>query len=404
MPVFSEADFIEFENKFATETEKNEFLFSETSAVVDSKELSNVHQDIAIECSASDNGDLTEIVDYPTDSHTIASIEQSSVFNSNSADEIDIKEKFSSSLTSESSTEELTRSEVDLSILLEEYDQEENGLDELFANSTYKSAMEHQSDVVDIGHNKSYVNDYQKNNDNQALSNLLLANEKLVWKIVLQHNYLATVSHTLEDMKQDGFMGLMVAAERFDLDLGYEFSTYATHWIRQFIVRGAMDKGLLIRLPAHQFDKVLKLSRLEAQGDETDEFLAQEMQVRVSDIEQIRAIREKFYKSTSLNTVVGDDASLEDFIVSPHETPEEKLMRKELTSVIDSLLLELKPRETEVIRLRFGLNSSGTPLTLEEVGKQFNVTRERIRQIEFKALKKLSKYGEEELKIFLEGE
>ena len=209
------------------------------------------------------------------------------------------------------------------------------------------------------------------------------------------------------DLIQEGNMGLMKAVDKYDYNRGFKFSTYATWWIRQAITRAIADQARTIRIPVHMVETINKLVRTQRQlvqelgRDPSNEEIAEQMGIEVSKVQEIRKIAQE---PVSLETPIGEeeDSHLGDFIedesaVNPDEAANYTMLRENLNEVLSCL----GAREKRVLQLRFGL-IDGTPRTLEEVGKEFDVTRERIRQIEAKALRKLkSPNKSESLKDFL---
>ncbi len=267
----------------------------------------------------------------------------------------------------------------------------------IFKDSDYNSAG--QENVVlnkDIKQSNEILCALIQKGNMQATQDLCVKNRRLVDKYAAAYSQRYRHHLDFEDLEQVGFIGLIKAAKRFDIKMGCSFSTYAVWWIKQSISREIMDNGYAIRIPVHMMERINKVVSTSNKYigytyKELVQRIAEDLDMSIEAVCECMILKENLLTYSSLNTFVGEDAESElgDYIPSEEEASVEDIVSShELHRCIEESIESLKEREQQIIRMRFGLDD-GIPKTLESIGKMYNVSRERIRQIEAKAIRKL---------------
>lgn len=281
----------------------------------------------------------------------------------------------------------------------------EDDFEILYDESIFKdsgASIEDENEILSINHNIKQSNDILchliQEGNKQAIQDLCVKNKCLVDKYALMYQKRYGNRLDFEDLEQVGFIGLIKASEKFDFKQGTAFSTYAVFWIKQSISREIMDNGYAIRIQVHMMERIAKVVRLDniyiGEGIELSqriEYIADELGLSEDAVRECLVLKNNYLSYASLNAPVGAEEETELGELIPEEgapSVEDEIIDRALREDLEQVLETLTEREQMVLRLRFGLED-GRKRTLEEIGYEYNLTRERIRQIESKALKKL---------------
>jgi len=271
-------------------------------------------------------------------------------------------------------------------------------IDSLLSSSEFEDLKSVHIDSLSYRDNLIMIKEYSDKEDPATLNRLVEANEYLIRKIANHYRKFATADFDFEDMMQYGRIGLIKAAKKFSLSYGTQFSTYAVYWITQSITRGIADDSTLIRLPVHVREKIIKIIKKVRdqefeKGEVNTKEIAQQLDMAEQEVARLLYYKDIFWNLTSLDSPVGEsdgDTTLGEFVADKQASVESEILHGDLSDQIDKLLSELSDREREVLLYRFGFHD-GRTYALEYVGKIYGLTRERIRQIEAKALRKLQR-------------
>ncbi|AXX64249.1 sigma-70 family RNA polymerase sigma factor [Bombilactobacillus bombi] len=282
-------------------------------------------------------------------------------------------------------------------------DLDSENLDDILSSESFKKEKSGLRDVIDKKYNLEYLSNYQSNDKNsqnqmEALDNLVRANKRLVSKVAMRYKKFSTSSFDFNDMCQIGVEGLIKAAKKFDLSRENQFSTYAVYWIKQQIIRGINNFGNTIRLPVHMIEKINKYTLVENEFWRengrlgSSEELAELLGISTKELYDLKKYRNLFNVMSLEKPINNDgDSVLIEFIPDNNNycSPEIYVDKEELKSEIKALFKEqLSDKESKILDLRFGI-TDGKKYTLEEIGKIQRISRERVRQIQNKAIKKL---------------
>lgn len=248
--------------------------------------------------------------------------------------------------------------------------------------------------------NEELITLYQENKDLNIRNRIILNNIGLVYSAA-KKKIKSYTSFTMEDLVQEGIIGMIKSIERFDITKNASFSTYAYYWINQQMDRAIMNNGHIIRLPAYVYEKLNALSLIENSYFANNETLNMDLLCNEANITEqeyllINSYKTNFSHLVSLNSIINIDSDenyieLQDYIPYQDYSIEDVIISEDLREQIMNLLNKLTPKEKDILKLRYGLNGE-EPLTLEAIGNKYNLTRERIRQIENKALNKIRRY------------